>query len=98
MVENSDIQVIAWSEFTEPESVYPTGIHGCLAQHLNNCQGITVSVSGLEDPDQGVSEEQLEAADVFCFPSLLEGFGLPVVEAMSHGTPVVTSATLLLRK
>jgi len=64
MVENSDIRVIAWSEFTEPGSVYPTGIHGCLAQNLNNCQGITVSVSGLEDPDQGVSEEQLEAADV----------------------------------
>ena len=30
-------------------------------------------------------------AGVFCFPSLLEGFGFPVVEAMAHGTPVVTS-------
>jgi glycosyltransferase involved in cell wall biosynthesis len=30
-------------------------------------------------------------ASVFCFPSLLEGFGFPVVEAMAHGTPVVTS-------
>lgn len=30
-------------------------------------------------------------ADVFCFPSLFEGFGLPVLEAMSQGTPVVTS-------
>jgi glycosyltransferase involved in cell wall biosynthesis len=30
-------------------------------------------------------------ASVFCFPSLLEGFGLPVVEAMAQGTPVVTS-------
>ena len=27
----------------------------------------------------------------FCFPSLFEGFGLPVLEAMSQGTPVVTS-------
>jgi glycosyltransferase involved in cell wall biosynthesis len=27
----------------------------------------------------------------FCFPSLWEGFGLPVLEAMSVGTPVVTS-------
>ena len=33
-----------------------------------------------------------EAADVFCLPSLHEGFGLPVLEAMAHGTPVVTSA------
>lgn len=32
------------------------------------------------------------AADVFAYPSLREGFGLPVLEAMAHGTPVVTSA------
>lgn len=32
------------------------------------------------------------AASVFCYPSLLEGFGLPVLEAMVQGTPVVTSA------
>lgn len=31
------------------------------------------------------------AAAVFCFPSTWEGFGLPVLEAMSVGTPVVTS-------
>jgi glycosyltransferase involved in cell wall biosynthesis len=31
------------------------------------------------------------AADVFCYPSVREGFGLPVLEAMAYGTPVVTS-------
>lgn len=31
-------------------------------------------------------------AEVFCFPSLMEGFGFPVIEAMAQGTPVVTSA------
>jgi glycosyltransferase involved in cell wall biosynthesis len=34
-----------------------------------------------------------DCAKVFVFPSLYEGFGLPPLEAMAHGTPVVTSNT-----
>lgn len=33
-----------------------------------------------------------DEAKVFVFPSLYEGFGLPPLEAMAHGTPVVTSS------
>ncbi len=33
------------------------------------------------------------AADVFVYPSLYEGFGLPILEAFAMGTPVVTSST-----
>jgi glycosyltransferase involved in cell wall biosynthesis len=36
------------------------------------------------------------AADVFVLPSLAEGFGLPVLEAMLRGTPVACSSTTSL--
>ncbi len=43
----------------------------------------------------GVSGEELRAlysmARVFLFPSLYEGFGLPILEAMACGTAVITS-------
>jgi glycosyltransferase involved in cell wall biosynthesis len=42
-----------------------------------------------------VADEDLEglyrAADCFVFPSLAEGFGLPVLEAMARGVPVACS-------
>lgn len=37
-----------------------------------------------------------QSAALFCFPSMEEGFGLPILEAMSLGTPVVTSNTSCL--
>lgn len=33
------------------------------------------------------------AATILLYPSLYEGFGLPVLEAMAVGTPVITSST-----
>lgn len=38
------------------------------------------------------------AADAFAFPSLSEGFGLPVIEAMACGTPALISDTPALQE
>ena len=42
----------------------------------------------IDDADLAVAYDR---ATVFVFPSLAEGFGLPVIEAMSFGTPVIHS-------
>lgn len=47
-----------------------------------------------------VTQERLEQlysrAAIFAFPSLDEGFGIPVLEAMAYGVPVLTSDTSAL--
>jgi len=49
-----------------------------------------------------VEEEDLPGlyagASAFLYPTLYEGFGLPVVEAMACGTPVLTSSTSALQE
>lgn len=60
-----------------------------------------VMVSDHCEPGPGIrwvsrpSDEELAAlyaaAAVFCLPSAYEGFGVPYLEAMAHGTPVVST-------
>lgn len=37
-----------------------------------------------------------QGAHVFCFPSLYEGFGLPILEAQAYGVPVMTATNSAL--
>ncbi len=55
--------------------------------------GVTDSVRLLAWVSPEAIEGLYAAADVFVFPSLLEGFGLPVLEAMARGVPVACSGS-----
>lgn len=50
-----------------------------------------IAMTGALTPDE--LDAVYRGADVFVYPSLYEGFGLPVVEAMARGVPTVASAT-----
>ncbi len=48
----------------------------------------SVVISG-EVPDTDAVRDEYRAADVFCLPSLQEGFGIAFLEAMASGLPIV---------
>ena len=58
-------------------------------------QSVAAQVGGRVQALGRVDDEQLASlyagAIAFCFPTIAEGFGLPVLEAMQHGTPVLAS-------
>lgn len=66
--------------------------------HLSNQLTEWINSSGVSDQISRigyVSDDDLvkfyNLADIFIYPSSYEGFGLPVLEAMACGTPVITS-------
>lgn len=61
---NGPIRVVAWSQRTEPQRVYPEAINGAIAGFLNALPGFAARAVYLQDPEQGLSEEVLAATDV----------------------------------
>jgi glycosyltransferase involved in cell wall biosynthesis len=55
-------------------------------------EGMAGPVALLGHVPEGDLTALYAGAEVFCFPSFEEGFGLPVLEAMAAGAPVVTSS------
>lgn len=58
----------------------------CLKEHPYRQQ---ICLLGYISPEE--KERLLAHAEALLYPSLYEGFGLPILEAMSYGTPVITS-------
>jgi glycosyltransferase involved in cell wall biosynthesis len=74
---------------------YSTGYERELEQQLART-GLAERVRLLGWVDDATLDGLYRAADCFVFPSLAEGFGLPVLEAMLRGTPVASSNTTSL--
>lgn len=58
--------------------------------------GIEHQVRFLENVPDGALPALIRHCKVFVYPSFAEGFGMPVLEAMASGVPVVTSSTTSL--
>jgi alpha-1,3-rhamnosyl/mannosyltransferase len=64
------------------------------ASVLRGLLGPAVSFSGYVDQEE-LAREYL-TADALVFPSLYEGFGIPIIEAMAAGVPVIVSTATCL--
>ena len=58
-----------------------------------NGAGLPEGVSLLGYVDKGELRRLYAGASAFLYPGIYEGFGLPIIEAMACGAPVVTSRT-----
>ncbi len=58
------VRVLLWSEQTEPRELYPTGISGALAEHLNQQKGFEAKTAQLTDAESGLPEAALAQTDV----------------------------------
>jgi glycosyltransferase involved in cell wall biosynthesis len=76
---------------------YPTWHEPDLRRQADSL-GVTEDVRFLGWVEDAEVEGLWEIATAFVFPSLYEGFGLPVLEAMARGVPVACSSAPSLRE
>ena len=73
-----------------------TGGRGRAHREVERLVAVTPGVQHLGRVESATLGQIIERADVLAFPSRYEGFGLPVLEAMVTGTPVVAAAATAL--
>jgi glycosyltransferase involved in cell wall biosynthesis len=74
-----------------PIALRVVGPDGYQAAEIRDRLASSVQTNVLGWLDEDALAAEYRNADVFAYPSIYEGFGLPVIEAMACGTPVVTS-------
>ena len=62
-----------------------------VCQTKPNIIGINFPINFIENSSQEKLAEYYRKSDLFLFTSIYEGFGMPPLEAMASGTPVVTT-------
>jgi len=82
-----------WRERSGPRSAYRLLITGTSLDREFTDTGAPDGVSLLGYVDKAELPRLYAGAAAFLYPGIYEGFGLPILEAMACGTPVVTSTT-----
>lgn len=70
----------------------PRGRHEAALDAAVESSGVSERFLRLTEVDEARKADLLAGATVLAYPSLLEGFGLPPLEAATAGTPVVATA------
>jgi glycosyltransferase involved in cell wall biosynthesis len=91
---NADLILDAWPQVARslPDLLLVV-INHADAAYLDRARALGPSciLGGFQEEEQLVALYQ--AAQVVWFPTLYDGFGMPVIEAMASGTPVISSNT-----
>src|SRR5690625_3732289 len=67
---HDNIRVIVWNENRHEKqnevvaNLYPNGIHGAIASHLQSVPGLSVETATLDEHEHGLTEERLANTDV----------------------------------